>query len=104
MTGTSTISSQQVKTPLGSHVTQKQMAPPGFAEIARSLRGDDSPHITIDIPQELTMAQGFLVGTALTIMISTWVQQDAVTGITYLDTVMTFMSLVSLGSTPMEVD
>ena len=104
MTGTLTISNQWVKTPLGSPITQKLMPPPSYAEIARSMRGDNSPHITINVPHELTMAQGFLVGTAATMVISTQMQQDAVTGITYLDTVMASMSLVSLGSTPMTVD
>ena len=77
---------------------------PDFAEIARSLREDDSLCITINVPQELTTTQVFLVGTTMTIMISKWVWQDVVTGITYLDTVMASMSLVSLGSTPMVID
>ena len=54
MTGASTISSQGAKTSLGSPVTTRQMPPPSFAEIARSPRGDDCTHITINIPQELT--------------------------------------------------
>ena len=40
----------------------------------------------------------------MAMMISTWMWQDMVTGVTYLDTVMVSMSLVSLGATPMAVD
>ena len=50
------------------------------------------------------MAQGFLAETTATTMISMQMQQDAATGITYLDTVMASMSLASLGATPMMVD
>ena len=103
-TGTLTISRQWAKTPLGSAITQKQMPPPSFAQIARSLRGDYSPHITIDALQELTTVQGFLAGTAMATMISTQMQQDAVTGVTFLDTVMASMRIVSLGATPTMVD
>ena len=35
----------------------------------------------------------------MTTMTSTWVWQDAATGTTYLDTITSSMSLVSLGST-----
>ena len=104
MPGTLTISCQQAKTPLESPITPRQMQPPGFAEIARSLWGDGSPHITIDVPLGLTTSPGLLVGTAMATMTSTQMQQDAVTGITYLNTVMASMSLVSLGSLPMVVD
>ena len=51
----------------------------------------------------MTAAQGFLAGTATTTIMSTQMQQDAVTDITYLDIVMASMSLVSLGSTPIMV-
>ena len=85
-------------------VTQKQMPLPSFVEIARSLWGDDSPCRTIDVSLELTTAQGFLAGTAMTMVISSRVQQDTVTSVTYLDTVTASMSLISLGSTPMAVD
>ena len=37
-------------------------------------------------------------------MTSTQMQQDVVTGVTYLDTVMASMSLGSLGATPTAVD
>ena len=37
-------------------------------------------------------------------MTSMWIQQDAATDITYLDTVTASMGLVSLGSTSMVVD
>ena len=56
-TGAPNIFTQQVKTPPGSPITQKQMAPPSFAEIARSLWGDNSPHITINVPQEQALLQ-----------------------------------------------
>ena len=38
-------------------------ATPGFAKIAKSLWGDDSPHITIDVPQE--QAQPWVVGSSV---------------------------------------
>ena len=82
----------------------KTKPPPSFAEIARSLWGDDSPCITINIPLGLTASQGLLVWTAMAIMISMQMWQDVVTGITYLDTVATSMSLVCFGATPMAVD
>ena len=44
-TGAPNIFTQWVKKPPGSPVTQKWMPLPGFVEIARSLQGDDSPHI-----------------------------------------------------------
>ena len=50
------------------------------------------------------MAQGFLVGAATAMMISMQMWQDAATGITYLDTVMASISLVSLGATPTAVN
>ena len=50
------------------------------------------------------MAQGILAGITMTTMMSTQMQQDTVTGITYLDTITASMSLVSMGSTPMAVD
>ena len=98
------IFTQQVKTLLGSPVPQKQMPQPGIVEIARSLWGDDSPHITIDEPQELIATQGLLVGTAMATITLMWVWQDMATGITLIDTVMTSMSLMSLGSAPMAVN
>ena len=103
-TGTLTVPSQQVKTPLGSPVTPKQRPPPSFAEIVRSLWGDDTPHITIDLWPEMTTSPGLLAGTTMATMTSMQMWQDAVTGTTYVDTVMASMSLVSLGSTPMAVD
>ena len=42
-TGALNIFTQWVKMPLGSPITQKWMPLPGFAEIARSLWGDDCP-------------------------------------------------------------
>ena len=98
MVSSSNTCSQGSKTSLGSPITWKQMPLPSFEEIARSLWGDDSPHITIDIPQELTTSQGLLVETAM--MISMQMQQDTATGITYLDTVTASMSLVNLGGYP----
>ena len=50
------------------------------------------------------MTQGFLAGTTVATMISTQMQQDAVTGITYPDTVTASMSLVSFGATFTMVD
>ena len=80
------------------------MPPPGFAEIARSLQGDDSLCITIDVPPELTTPHGLSVGTAMASMVSTILHQDVALGTTYLDMVTTSMSLVSLEVTPMTVD
>ena len=52
---------------------------------------------------ELSPTQGLLVGTTLAAAMSTWVQQDAVTGAIYVDTVTASMNLMSSGPTPMVV-
>ena len=99
-TGTPTVLSQQVKTPPGTPVIPQQM-PPSFAEIARSLWGDNTSCITIYLTPELKTSPDLLVGTVMATMTSTWMQQDVVTGVTYVDTVTASMGLASLGSTPM---
>ena len=43
-------------------------------------------------------------GTAMATMMSTQLQQDAMTGTTYINSMMTSMSLVSLELAPMVVD
>ena len=77
---------------------------PGFADIARSLWGDDAPCITIDLLLVLATSPGLLAGTAMATMMSMWLQQDAMMGATYVDTVTASVSLVSLGPTPMVGD
>ena len=98
----STISSQRVKTLLESPIDWQWKPPSGFAEIAKSLWGDNSPSITVEVPPELTTPQGLLVGTAMATMVSMRLHQ--VSGTIYLDMVTTSMSLVGLGATPMVVD
>ena len=78
---------------------EQKVLPQGFAEIAWSLQGDNSQHITVEVPQELSRPQGLLAGTATAMMISTNLCQDVALGTTYLDMVTTSMSLVSLGAT-----
>ena len=68
--GTPNIFMQWMKMPLGSPPAPKPMHPPRFVEIAKSLWGDNSPHITIDLPQ-LTPTPGLLVGTTMTAMMTT---------------------------------
>ena len=99
-----TISSHRLKTPPGSPSTQKWKPLPSFAEIARSLWGNNPLHISIEVPPELTTPQSFLVGTATATLMSTKLQQDMVAGTTYLELVTTSMSLVSLEVTPTAVD
>ena len=99
-----TISSQRAKSLLGSPSTQQQKPLPSFTEIARSLRGDDSPCISVEVPPELVAPQSLLAGTAVATMMSTQLWQDVVTGTTYLDMVTTFLNLVSLRVTPTVVD
>ena len=89
-------SSLRVETKLESTSVRPWTPPPGFADITRSLWGDDSLCATIEIPLELTVPQGLLAGTSMATMISMWLQQDVVTG--------TSMNFVSLGVTPMVVD
>ena len=79
-----------------------KVLPPGYVEIAKSLWGDNSPCITIEVPQEMTIPKGLLVGTATATMVSTRLHQ--VSGATYLDMVTTSMSLVGLEAAPMVVD
>ena len=98
-----TASIKRVETQPESTV-QQWMPPPGFTEIAKSLWGDDPPHVTAGVPPELTAPQGLLAGTAKAMMISMRLHQDVALGITYLDMVTTSMSLVGLGATPMAVD
>ena len=77
---------------------------PRFAKIAKSLWGDDTSHITINLPPVPTTSPGLLVGTAMATMMSMWLQQDTMMGTTYVDTVTASMSLVILGPTTMVVD
>ena len=117
--------------PPGSPISQKQTPPPGFAEIAQSLRDNKLPQITINaalgltplsdlmavvtslkeghpsqmtikIPQEMA-ASGFMLGSAITTTVTTWVCQDEMTGVTYMDTMTASMGLISLG-TPLMAD
>ena len=104
MVSSPTISCQKAMTPMGSPITHKWKPCPVFVEIARSLWGNDSPHITINIPPGLTTPHGLLVRTATASMVSTRLHQNVVSGPTYLDMVTTSMSLVSLEVTPMVVD
>ena len=87
-----------VASPFLTH--EQKVLPPGFAEIANSLRGDNFPHTTVEVPQELTAPQGLLVRTATATMISMSLCQDVALGTIYLDMVTTSMSLVGLGATP----
>ena len=99
-----TISSQRAKSLLGSPSKQQWKPLPSFAEIARSLQGDNSPYISVEVPQKLTAPQCLLVGAAMAMMVSTRLHQDGVLGTTYLDMVTTSMSLVGLGATPRVVN
>ena len=58
----STISSQRVKIPLENSINWQWKPLPGFVEIAKSLWGDNSPSITIEVPPELAAPQAFWQG------------------------------------------
>ena len=124
------ILTQHRKTPPGSPVSQKQTPPPGFAEIAQSSRDNKSPQTTVNIAQKQMppsgfmavakslgegkppwmsvkilqemAAPGFIVGSAMTTMMTTQIHQDEMTGVTYMDTVTVSMGLINLG-TPLMV-
>ena len=103
-TGAPNIFTQWVTTPLGSPAEWKWTPLPGFVEIARSLRGDNTPCITINLISELTTLPGLLAGTAMATIISMLLQQDTTFSFTYIDLMMASMSLVSLGPTLMVGD
>ena len=60
--------------------------------------------MTIDLPPVLATSPGLLAGTTMATVMSMWLCQDSMMGITYVDTMTASMSLVSLGPTPMVVD
>ena len=97
------VTSTQMASPSHPHPTIIR-CPPGFAEITQSLSEDNPPHVAVEVPQELTEGQGPLAGTAMAMMISTWLCQDMTSGITYVDMVTCSMSLVGLGATPAAVE
>ena len=103
-TGAPNIFMQWVKTPPDSPMAWNQTPPPRFPEIARFLQGNNTPGITIVLPSELTASSGLLVGTPMGMMTSMWLWQDAMMGITYIDSMTASMSLVSLGPTPIAFD
>ena len=78
--------------------------PPGFVEITKSLQGHNPPHESVEVPSELTKRLVPLVGTMMATMVSMWLCQDVMSGITYVDMVTCSMSFVGLGATPMVVD
>ena len=53
-------------------VLKKQASPSGFMTITKSLREDKSPQITVGIPQETT-ALSLMVGSAMTTITTTWI-------------------------------
>ena len=103
-TGMPNIFTQWVKTPPGSPAAGKWMSPSRFTKIARSSWRDDAFCITTDLPQGLTTPSCLLAGIAMATMTSMQLWLDAMMSISYVDSVMTSMSLVSLGPTPMAVD
>ena len=75
----------------GSPVAQKWMPLPGFAKITKSLWGDNSPHITINVPQEQAQPQVVSSSVAMSRMV-----QD-VWGTT-IDMVTCQLNVMGLGS------
>ena len=72
-------------------------------EIARSLHGDDLPHVVIGLPLELAKEQDpiWVVGST---MFSTRLFKDAVSGTMYIDMMTCSMSQIGLGATLLAVD
>ena len=66
------------------------MPPSGFMAVAKSLKEDKPPQITVEIPQEMA-APGFMVGSTMTTMVTTQIHQDEMTGVTYMDTMTASM-------------
>ena len=75
----------QVSAPLDKPVETKPTWPPGFVEIAQSLRESHAPWIMINLPQEETFTPSLLVGAATTTRMSTQLWQDATMGTTYIN-------------------
>ena len=68
---------------------------PGFREIALFLTRDQPSAVVIEAPQELRPPD-LLVGPTMAMLTATWISQDKVTGITYVDTVTTSVGQVAL--------
>ena len=85
------------------NAAQKQTPPSGFMAVAKSFRDDKPPQITVEIPQEMAAA-GFITGSAMTTMMTTQIHQDKMTSVTYMETMTASMGLLSLGMPLMAVD
>ena len=79
------------------------MPMPGFREIAQTLTRDQPPQVTTKVPHEL-MSPGLLVGPAMAMLTSMRISQDEVTGITYVDMMMTSMGMITLEASHLMVD
>ena len=101
LASSSTISSQRVKTLPEGPVDWQQKPPPGFAEITKSLWGDNLLNMTIEVPPELSATQSLLAGIVVAMMVSMRLHQ--VLDQTYIDMMTTSMSLVGLGLLPWRV-
>ena len=78
-------------------VVQKQMPLCGFTGVAKSLRENKPPQITVKILLEMA-APGFMAGSAMTTMMTTQIHQDEMTSVTNMDTVTASMGQISLGT------
>ena len=87
------IFTQQVKTLPVSPITQRLMPPPSFAKIAKSSWADDSPCITINVPQELALP--WVVGS--TVVMNRMVQE--VWGMMPIDMMTCQLNVMGLRST-----
>ena len=77
--------------------------PPGFAEIAQSLCGDNPLRVVAGVPLRLAKDQGHIQMMG-SYMLSAWLFWDATLGAMCIDMVMCSMSLVDIGLYPMEDD
>ena len=77
------------------------MPPPGFAEIAQSLCGDNPLRVVSGIPPELAKDQGpvQMVGSS---MLSTLLFMDASSGAMCIDMVTCLMNLVGMEYVPQQ--
>ena len=71
--------------------------PPGFMGVAACLQRDSPSPAPIEPPWE-TRQPDTLMGPAVAMMYATHIVQDEATGVTYMDTVTTFMGRVALGN------
>ena len=77
--------------------------PPSFREIAQLFTRDQPSPVNSEAPQEVR-PPNLMVGSAMVMLLATWISQNEATGITYADTVTTSVGQVALETAHMVAD